>query len=116
MIMLDDLSKTATVATGQRTIRIARTSIWTGILLSISLMLSRIPYGYVPAVAGALLHELVDLATILIALRARRDGRSRLGPATISTVPVPRQVQSGGHGSGLERSPHRCICGSESMA
>ena len=75
VIMLDDLSKAAlAVDIGQRTIRIALTSIWTGILLSIGLMVLAV-FGYIPTVAGALLQELVDLATILNALRALRDGR-----------------------------------------
>ncbi|WP_426225949.1 heavy metal translocating P-type ATPase [Pseudarthrobacter sp. DSP2-3-2b1] len=74
VIMLDDLSKAAlAVDIGQRTIRIALASIWTGILLSIGLMIAAV-FGYIPAVAGALLQELVDLATILNALRALRGG------------------------------------------
>ncbi|MGX1161226.1 heavy metal-(Cd/Co/Hg/Pb/Zn)-translocating P-type ATPase [Arthrobacter sp. SLBN-100] len=74
VILLDDLSKAAlAVDIGQRTIRIALASIWTGILLSIGLMIAAV-FGYIPAVAGALLQELVDLATILNALRALRSG------------------------------------------
>ncbi|MBE4720035.1 heavy metal translocating P-type ATPase [Pseudarthrobacter sp. AB1] len=75
VIMLDDLSKAAlAVDIGQRTVRIALASIWIGILLSIGLMVAAV-FGYIPAVAGALLQELVDLATILNALRALSDGR-----------------------------------------
>jgi P-type E1-E2 ATPase len=74
VIMLDDLSKAAVaVEIGQRTVRIALASIWTGILLSIGLMIAAV-FGFVPAVAGALLQEVVDLATILNALRALREG------------------------------------------
>ncbi|WP_354215412.1 heavy metal translocating P-type ATPase [Arthrobacter sp. UYCo732] len=74
VIMLDDLSKAAlAVDIGQRTVRIALASIWTGILLSIGLMIAAV-FTYLPAVAGALLQELVDLATILNALRALRHG------------------------------------------
>ncbi|HJV98322.1 MAG TPA: heavy metal translocating P-type ATPase [Arthrobacter sp.] len=70
VIMLDDLSKAAlAVDIGQRTVRIALASIWTGILLSVGLMVAAV-FGFIPAVAGALLQELVDLATILNALRA----------------------------------------------
>ena len=77
VIMLDDLSKAAlAVEIGQRTIRIALASIWTGILLSVGLMIAAV-FGCIPAVAGALLQELVDLATILNALRALRSGRKR---------------------------------------
>ena len=74
VIMLDDLSRAAlAVDIGQRTIRIALASIWIGILLSVGLMVAAV-FGYIPAVAGALLQELVDLATILNALRALRGG------------------------------------------
>ncbi|QHK22160.1 cadmium-translocating P-type ATPase [Pseudarthrobacter psychrotolerans] len=103
VIMLDDLSKTATaVAIGQRTIRIARTSIWTGILLSIVLMLAA-SYGYVPAVAGALLQELVDLATILNALRALGDGRPGRQVRTGRTLPSPAY----GEGTGKQVPQNR---------
>jgi heavy metal translocating P-type ATPase len=87
VIMLDDLSKAAVaVEIGQRTVRIALASIWTGILLSIGLMIAAV-FGYIPAVAGALLQELVDLATILNALRALRDGR-RPNATAVGGTPV----------------------------
>ena len=77
VILLDDLSRAAlAVDIGQRTMRIALASIWTGILLSVGLMIAAV-FGYIPAVAGALLQELVDLATILNALRALRSGRKK---------------------------------------
>ncbi|HET7139130.1 MAG TPA: heavy metal translocating P-type ATPase [Arthrobacter sp.] len=80
VIMLDDLSKAAlAVDIGRRTVRIALASIWTGILLSIVLMVAAV-FGYIPAVAGALLQEAVDLATILNALRALHGGRGRDAP------------------------------------
>jgi cation transport ATPase len=50
---------------------VALVSIWTGIGLSIGLMAVAMT-GYIPAVTGALLQELVDLATILNGLRALR--------------------------------------------
>ncbi|MCZ9881761.1 heavy metal translocating P-type ATPase [Arthrobacter sp. B2a2-09] len=96
VIMLDDLSKVATaVDIGRHTLHIARTSIWTGILLSVGLMASA-AYGFVPAVTGALLQELVDLATILNALRALGQGRRnsagrRFGRKT-STVDPERSL------------------------
>ncbi len=87
VIMLDDLSKAAlAVDIGQRTIRIALASIWTGILLSIGLMVAA-AFGFIPAVAGALLQELVDLATILNALRALRGGR-RESTTAVGSRPV----------------------------
>ncbi len=104
VLMLDDLSKVATAVTiGQHTIRVARTSIWTGIVLSIALMVAA-SFGVVPAVSGALLQELVDLATILNALRAlggsRPDGESRIASSAINSAPAPHPVRS----SGRERS------------
>ncbi|WP_396136685.1 heavy metal translocating P-type ATPase [Arthrobacter sp. AB6] len=70
VIMLDDLSKVAAaVDIGKRTVAVALVSIWTGIGLSIGLMAVAMT-GYIPAVTGALLQELVDLATILNGLRA----------------------------------------------
>jgi P-type E1-E2 ATPase len=80
VIMLDDLSKVAlAVEIGRRTVRVALASIWTGIGLSIGLMAAAMT-GYIPAVTGALLQEVVDLATILNGLRALHSGRER--PAT----------------------------------
>lgn len=70
VVMLDDLSKVAlAVAIGKRTLTVAMTSIWTGIGASIALMAVAMT-GYIPAVTGALLQELVDLATIANGLRA----------------------------------------------
>ena len=76
VILVDDISRTArAVAIGQNTVRIALQSIWLGIILSVGLMVVA-AFGLIPATAGALLQEVVDLATILNALRAiggRRD-------------------------------------------
>jgi heavy metal translocating P-type ATPase len=75
VIILDDLSKVVTaVRVGRRTVQVALQSIWIGIGLSVVLMLAAAA-GYVPAVVGALTQELVDLATILNALRALGPGR-----------------------------------------
>ncbi|MDQ0768917.1 heavy metal translocating P-type ATPase [Pseudarthrobacter defluvii] len=79
VIMLDDLSKVAqAVAIGKRTVAVALVSIWTGIGLSLVLMAIAMT-GYIPAVAGALLQELVDLATILNGLRALRGADKKDG-------------------------------------
>ncbi len=79
VIILDDLSKAASaVRIGQRTVQVALQSIWIGIGLSVLLMLAAAA-GYVPAVAGALAQEVVDLATILNALRALSGGRNSGG-------------------------------------
>jgi heavy metal translocating P-type ATPase len=80
VIMLDDLSRVAlAVDIGKRTVGVALGSIWTGIGLSVGLMAVAMT-GYIPAVTGALLQELVDLATILNGLRALRGGRRRPAP------------------------------------
>jgi P-type E1-E2 ATPase len=74
VIILDDLSRVATaVRIGRRTVHVALQSIWIGIGLSVALMLAAAA-GYVPAIAGALSQELVDLATILNALRSLGPG------------------------------------------
>ncbi|MFJ4265117.1 heavy metal translocating P-type ATPase [Paenarthrobacter nicotinovorans] len=102
VIMLDDLAKVAVaVDVGQRTLRVARTSIWTGILLSLVLMVVA-SLGLIPPVAGALLQELVDLATILNALRAlegpKHGNRRRSRKPEPNTAPAHHQAQSAGHG------------------
>jgi P-type E1-E2 ATPase len=91
VIILDDLSKVASaVRIGQRTVRVALQSIWIGIALSVALMVAAAA-GYIPAVAGALAQELVDLATILNALRALSPGRTARArnPARAVTGPAP---------------------------
>jgi heavy metal translocating P-type ATPase len=70
VILVDDLSRVAlAVAIGQRTVRIALQSIWLGITISVGLMLIA-AVGYLPAIIGASLQEVVDLIAILGALRA----------------------------------------------
>ncbi|MDO5753898.1 heavy metal translocating P-type ATPase [Arthrobacter sp.] len=77
VILHDDLAKVAeAVRLGRRTIRIAIQSIWIGIILSVGLMIVAAT-GKIPAVAGALSQEFVDLAAILNALRALSPGKKR---------------------------------------
>ncbi|MCC9069286.1 heavy metal translocating P-type ATPase [Arthrobacter cryoconiti] len=77
VIMHDDLAKVAdAVRVGRRTVRIAIESIWIGIALSVVLMFLAAA-GNIPAVAGALSQEAVDLAAILNALRALTPGRKK---------------------------------------
>ncbi|MFI2364681.1 heavy metal translocating P-type ATPase [Promicromonospora sp. NPDC019610] len=57
------------VSVGRHTLRTALAAIWLGIGLSLALMVVAMT-GVIPAVTGALVQELVDLATILYALRA----------------------------------------------
>ncbi|MCB5282006.1 heavy metal translocating P-type ATPase [Arthrobacter sp. AL08] len=98
VIILDDLSKVAAaVRIGQRTIKVALQSIWIGIALSVALMLAAAA-GFVPAIAGALSQELVDLATILNALRALSPGTSakagKQAPAATGKQAVSRLPRS----------------------
>ncbi|WP_346958650.1 heavy metal translocating P-type ATPase [uncultured Arthrobacter sp.] len=93
VIILDDLSKVASaVRIGQRTVKVALQSIWIGIALSVALMLAAAA-GYVPAIAGALSQEVVDLATILNALRALGSGRPAV-PGAAAGGPSPRTPAS----------------------
>lgn len=70
VILVDDLSRTIrAIDIGVATMSIALQSIWLGIALSIALMLVA-AFGLIPATVGATLQEVVDLATILNALRA----------------------------------------------
>ncbi|HSP51532.1 MAG TPA: HAD-IC family P-type ATPase, partial [Cryobacterium sp.] len=91
VILIDDLTRTArAVAIGQDTIRIALQSIWLGIVMSLGLMVLA-AFGFIPATAGALLQEFVDLATILNALRAiggRRDAAVQAQVAARKPTPA----------------------------
>lgn len=76
VILLDDLSRVAvSLAIAQRAVRIALQAIWVGIVISVGLMLVAV-WGVMPAIVGAALQEIVDLAAILTALRAVRPGRA----------------------------------------
>ncbi len=112
VIMLDDLSKTAeAVAIGQRTMRVALESIWLGIGLSVGLMVIAV-LGALPAIVGAGLQEVVDLAAIVGALRAlggREDaawrkatggtGEPPQAPSVPRTIELPEWVASPSKGS-----------------
>ena len=70
VILKDSLAPLAeAIKIARHTLRTAKTAIIIGIALSVGLMLVA-AFGYIPAVAGALLQEIVDLAAILYALRA----------------------------------------------
>ncbi len=76
VIMLDDIGRVATsIAIAQRTVRVALQAIWLGIVISVGLMLVAL-WGFLPAIVGASLQEIVDLAAILMALRAVHPGRA----------------------------------------
>ncbi len=71
VLLVDDLSKIAdAVAIGKRMLRIAKQSILIGIGLSFVLMVIA-AFGHVIPAIGAMLQEIIDVAVILNALRAR---------------------------------------------
>jgi P-type E1-E2 ATPase len=101
VILVDSLDRIPdAVAIGRHTLRVALTAIWIGIALSVVLMVIAMT-GVIPAVLGALVQELVDLATILYALRAlggpptgqvrsEVDAEHRRAPASVSTEAIGR--------------------------
>jgi P-type E1-E2 ATPase len=80
VVMVDDLAKVPDVILiARRTVRIALQSAWIGIAASVILMLVA-AFGFLPAVAGAVLQEALDVVVILNGLRARRAPRGTFGP------------------------------------
>ena len=70
VILADDPGRLAdAIAISQRTLRIARESIWVGLGLSGAAMVAA-GLGQIPPTVGALLQEAIDVAVILNALRA----------------------------------------------
>ncbi|SIN94939.1 heavy metal translocating P-type ATPase [Agromyces cerinus] len=93
VILVDDISRTAkAVEIGRDTVRIALQSIWLGIIVSIGLMIIA-AFGVIPATIGALLQEVVDLVTILAALRAiggRLDAKAEASGRGIHSLVTTR--------------------------
>jgi heavy metal translocating P-type ATPase len=92
VVLVDDISRVADALTiGRRTVQVALQSIWIGIAVSVALMIVA-SFGVIPATVGALLQELVDLVTILAALRAvgsrRDDAPGPRAPNAPHQVPV----------------------------
>lgn len=70
VVLLDDISKAHdAVKIAKKTLKIALQSVWTGIALSVVLMLIAAT-GVIPPVIGAALQEVVDVVVIFNALRA----------------------------------------------
>jgi P-type E1-E2 ATPase len=70
VVLVDDLSRLPdAIRISQRTMAIARQSMVAGLVLSGMAMLIAAA-GYIPAIAGALLQEVIDVAVIINALRA----------------------------------------------
>ena len=76
VITVDDLARSArAVHIGRRTMRVAWQAIGIGVAMSVGLMIIA-AFGMLPAIVGAWLQEVVDLATILWALLAMRPSRA----------------------------------------
>ena len=72
IILSDQLERVGdAVAIGRRTARLARESIWAGLVLS-GIAMGFAGVGMIPPTVGALLQEVIDVAVILNALRASR--------------------------------------------
>ena len=72
VIVVDRVDRVAdAVRIGRRSLGIAKQSVVTGLVLSIGAM-AVAALGYLPPVAGALFHEVIDVVVILNALRALR--------------------------------------------
>jgi P-type E1-E2 ATPase len=72
VVLVDDLSRVAEgVRISQRTMRIARQSIWFGLALSAGAA-GIAAFGAIAPVQGAILQEVIDVAVILNALRASK--------------------------------------------
>ncbi|MDJ0347883.1 heavy metal translocating P-type ATPase [Cryobacterium sp. PH29-G1] len=103
VILLDDISRTVrAVRIGQDTVRVALQSIWLGIVLSVVLMVVA-AFGLIPATAGAISQEVVDLLTILNALRAiggRRDNAAAAQEQRQTQMPAPRTVAADANRAG----------------
>lgn len=94
VILVDDLTRVAdAVAIGHRTVSIALQSIWVGIGASVALMIVA-SFGLIPAVVGAALQEIVDLITILGALRALSGGRGVSNRRSSPSAPASRPANA----------------------
>lgn len=71
VLLVDDISKVSTaIEIGQKTLRVAKQSIFVGLGISFVFM-AIASLGYIPPAIGALLQEALDVGVILNALRAR---------------------------------------------
>lgn len=71
VLLVDDITKAGdALEIGQRTLSIAKRSIYSGLGASFIFMIIA-SFGFIPPTVGALLQEVFDVAVILNALRAR---------------------------------------------
>ncbi len=73
VILADDASRVIeAVRISRRTVRIAKQSVWAGLVLSgVGMIIAA--FGYLPPTAGAILQEVIDVAVILNALRSSSE-------------------------------------------
>ncbi|WP_102509633.1 heavy metal translocating P-type ATPase [Sanguibacter massiliensis] len=91
VLLVDDLGALVRlVGISRRTVRVALESIWAGIGLSVVLMLVA-AFGFLPALAGAAMQEVVDLVAILGALRALTPGQGEPTLASVAHAAEPAQ-------------------------
>lgn len=84
--LIDDFSRIPlAVQYGKDTVRIALQSIWLGIIISVGLMIVA-AFGYLPAIVGAWLQEVVDLVAILGALRALGPRKERQSGVRLTKI------------------------------
>lgn len=94
VITSDDIYAAArAVQIAKRTVKIAIESIWLGIIISVGLMVVA-AFGYLPAIVGAALQEVVDLVAILGALRALKAGNTASDEELASCEDCPPQAQA----------------------
>lgn len=86
--LVDEVSRVGlAVRYGQETVRIALQAIWMGMVISVGLMLVA-AFGFLPAIVGAWLQEVVDLVAILWALKALGP-RGERGPSGATRAGAP---------------------------
>ena len=114
VVLTDDLARVVdAIRISRRTMRIARQSIIAGLGLSAVAMLAAAA-GAIPPIAGALIQEGIDLAVILNALRASREGRPHDPPRSSALLsPVPPEKDRGDHGPEETAHPVRLADGVE---
>jgi heavy metal translocating P-type ATPase len=96
VILVDDLSRVAEgVRISQRTMRIARQSIWFGLALSAGAA-GIAAFGGIAPVQGAVLQEIIDVAVILNALRASKPLISE-APNASQSLPLTPSILPAAH-------------------
>ena len=108
VVLVDDVTRVVeAIRIAQRTLHIARQSIWVGLGLSAVAMVFA-AYGYIPPTVGALLQEGIDVAVIVNALRTSREEQRDL-----AGVRSPRSGEKRQPGAGRRETEVEATVGSE---